>query len=67
MPESDAPMVMDEVMRSVGEPPLVARSLVEGAGHRIERMFLDDPVEKFIRCRMAWFGARELRFAGDRR
>jgi hypothetical protein len=30
--------------------PMVARSLVEGAGHHIEHVFLDDAVEKFIRC-----------------
>ena len=32
------------------ELPLVGRSLIEGAGHHIERVFLDGAVEKFIRC-----------------
>jgi hypothetical protein len=42
-----------EAMRSIRELPLVAHSLVEGAGHHIERVFLDGAVEKFIRCPMA--------------
>ena len=50
VPESDAPIAMDDVQRSVRELPMVARSLVEGAGHHIERVFLDDAVEQFIRC-----------------
>jgi patatin-like phospholipase/acyl hydrolase len=53
VPESDAPIAMDDVTRSVRELPLVARSLVEGAGHHIERVFLDSVVEKFLRCPMA--------------
>ena len=32
---------------------MVARSLVEGAGHHIERVFLDGEVEGFVRCPMA--------------
>lgn len=53
VPESDAPIAMDDAARSVRELPLVARSLVESAGHHIERMFLDDTTEKFVRCPMA--------------
>jgi len=52
VPESDTPIAMDDVQRSVRELPMVARSLVEGAGHHIERVFLDGAVEKFIRCPM---------------
>lgn len=52
VPESDAPIAMDDVQRSVRELPMVARSLVEGAGHHIERVFLDGAVEQFIRCPM---------------
>jgi patatin-like phospholipase/acyl hydrolase len=50
VPESDTPIAMDDVRRSVRELPLVARSLVEGAGHHIHRMFLQDAVEPFIHC-----------------
>lgn len=50
VPESDSPIALDDVQRSIRELPMVARSLVEGAGHHIERLFLDDAVEKFIRC-----------------
>jgi len=50
VPESDTPIAMDDVPRSVRDLPLVARSLVEGSGHHIERVFLDGAVQKFIRC-----------------
>ena len=50
VPESDTPIAMDDVQRSIRELPMVARGLVEGAGHHIERVFLDCTVEKFIRC-----------------
>jgi hypothetical protein len=50
--ESDAPIAMDDVQCSVRELPMVARSLVESAGHHIERVFLDGAVEQFIRCPM---------------
>ncbi|WP_426610542.1 hypothetical protein [Bradyrhizobium sp. McL0616] len=50
VPESDKPIPMDDVQRSVRELPMVARSLVEGAGHHIEQVFFDGEVEKFIRC-----------------
>lgn len=53
VPESDAPIAMDDVQRSVRELPMVARSLVEGAGHHLERVFLDGAVEKFVRCPVA--------------
>jgi len=49
-----APIAMDHVRRSVRELPMVARSLVEGAGHQIERAFLvDGAVRKYIRCAAA--------------
>lgn len=50
VPESDTPIALDDVRRSVRELPLIARSLVEGAGHHIQRMFLQDTVKPFIRC-----------------
>lgn len=50
VPESDSPIALDDVQRSIRELPMVARSLVEGAGHHIERVFLDGASEKFIRC-----------------
>lgn len=53
VPESDAPIAMDDVQRSVRELPMVARSLVEGVGHHLERVFLDGAVEKFVRCPVA--------------
>jgi patatin-like phospholipase/acyl hydrolase len=47
VPESDTPIALDDVQRSVRELPMVARSLVEGAGHLIERVFFDSAVEQF--------------------
>lgn len=49
VPESDTPIAMDDVRRSVRELPLVARSLVEGAGHHIQRLFLEDAADPFVR------------------
>jgi uncharacterized protein len=49
-PESNAPIEMDDVRRSVRELPLVARSLVEGSGHHIQNVFLQDEVDLFERC-----------------
>jgi hypothetical protein len=42
-----------DVQRSVRELPLAARSLVEGAGHHIQRVFLMDVAEPFFRCPLA--------------
>jgi patatin-like phospholipase/acyl hydrolase len=50
VPESDTPIAMDDVDRSIQELPLVARSLVEAAGHHVQRFFLQDRVDPFIRC-----------------
>ena len=50
VPESDAPIAMDDVKRAVRELPLIARSLIEGTGHHLERMFFDKAVERFVRC-----------------
>ncbi len=61
VPESDLPIAMDDVRRSVRELPLVACSLVEGAGHHIQRMFLDTAVEKFVRCPIAQGAAAACR------
>ncbi|ESX00623.1 patatin [Mesorhizobium sp. LSJC268A00] len=49
-PESDNQIALDDVSRSLRELPLVARSLVEGSGHRIETMFLQDCVDPFVKC-----------------
>jgi patatin-like phospholipase/acyl hydrolase len=43
-PESPNPIAMDDVGRALAELPNMARSLVEGAGHRVNEMFLGDKV-----------------------
>ena len=50
VPESDAPIALDDVARSIRELPLIARSLVDAAGHRIEETFLADRADEFVRC-----------------
>jgi uncharacterized protein len=50
VPESDTPIAMDDVRRSVRELPMVARSLVEGAGYHVRSLFLEDVVTPFTRC-----------------
>jgi hypothetical protein len=49
-PESDRPIALDDVDRSLRELPAVARSLVEGSGHHAASMFLAEPVEPFVKC-----------------
>lgn len=46
-PESADPIELDDTARAMVELPLVARSLVEGSGHLIEAMFLQDKVAEF--------------------
>jgi len=49
-PESDRPIALDDVSRSLRELPAVARSLVEGSGHHADAMFLAEQVEPFVKC-----------------
>lgn len=53
VPESDNQIALDDVGRSLRELPLAARSHVEGSGHRVETMFLQDRVNPFLKCPMA--------------
>ena len=50
VPESDRPIPLDDVARSVDELPAVARSLAEGSGHRVEQVFLADCADAFKKC-----------------
>jgi hypothetical protein len=50
VPETDNPIALDDVVRSLRELPLAARALVEGSGHRVEALFLQDEADAFIRC-----------------
>jgi uncharacterized protein len=49
-PESDRPIAMDDVARSLRELPEVARSMVEASGHHIHGVFLTETVDPFVRC-----------------
>lgn len=51
VPESDNPIALDDVTRSMRELPLVARALVEGSGHQVFEKFLSEPVIAYERCR----------------
>ena len=49
-PETNHPIAMDDVDRSLRELPEMARSLAEGSGHHVEGMFFCEPVEVFVSC-----------------
>ncbi len=49
-PESPNPIEMDDYLRAKAELPLMARSLVEGAGREIRRDFLLDEAEPYVPC-----------------
>lgn len=49
-PESDRPIALDDVARSLAELPSVARSLAEGSGHHVQATFLQDVVDPFVPC-----------------
>lgn len=52
VPESDTPIALDDVTRSLTELPLVARSLVEASGHMVFEKFLSEPAEPYERCKL---------------
>lgn len=47
-PESPNPIALDDYLRAGEELPAMARSLVEGAGREVARVFLADTVEAFV-------------------
>jgi predicted acylesterase/phospholipase RssA len=49
-PETDYPIAMDDVVRSLKELPDMARSLAEGSGHLVDATFFRKKVEPFVRC-----------------
>lgn len=49
-PESPNPIALDDFTRARAELPAMARSLVEGAGREIERVFFGEPVTPFQPC-----------------
>lgn len=51
-PESPNPIALDDYLRAKAELPLMARSLVEGAGREIQRNFLLDEAEPYVPCPM---------------
>jgi hypothetical protein len=49
-PESANPVALDDYPRVREELPYMARSLVEGAGREIERVFLNYRAEPYVPC-----------------
>ena len=49
-PESSNPIALDDARRAYEELPAMARSLVEGAGREIARVFFVDMVDPFVAC-----------------
>jgi uncharacterized protein len=52
-PESPTPIALDDFRRAREELPAMARSLIEGAGREVERMFLREPAEHYAPCPLA--------------
>ncbi len=52
-PESPNPIALDDVQRAREELLAMARSLIEGAGREIARVFFADAVAPFIPCPLA--------------
>ena len=50
VPESDTPIKLDDVTRSIKELPNVARALVEGSGHHVFEKFLLEPAAGYESC-----------------
>jgi hypothetical protein len=50
MPESDRPIPMDDLGRSLNELPLVARSMAEASGYHVKDVFLNDVARPFVAC-----------------
>jgi uncharacterized protein len=49
-PESSNPIALDDYVRAKEELPNLARSLVEGAGREIERVFFAAPADAYVPC-----------------
>jgi patatin-like phospholipase/acyl hydrolase len=49
-PESPNPIALDDYVRAKDELPNMARSLVEGAGREIERLFLAASADAYVPC-----------------
>lgn len=49
-PESPNPIALDDYRRAKEELPLMARSLVEGAGREVQRVFLSDLAQPYVPC-----------------
>ena len=49
-PESANPIALDDYVRAKEELPNMARSLVEGAGREIKRVFLAAPADAYVPC-----------------
>ncbi len=49
-PESSTPIALDDARRAREDLPTMARSLVEGAGREISRVFFADKVDPFVPC-----------------
>jgi hypothetical protein len=47
-PESPNAIALDDFRRAKEELPAMARSLVEGAGREINRVFLSEPASEFV-------------------
>jgi len=49
-PETNNPIALDDVRRSLTELPPLARSMAEASGHHVAETFLSDLADPFIKC-----------------
>ena len=49
-PETPTPIALDNHDRALAELPAMARSLVEGSGHRVSEFFLSSLAEPYVPC-----------------
>ncbi|WP_206630078.1 MULTISPECIES: hypothetical protein [unclassified Mesorhizobium] len=52
-PESENPIGLDDVARALNDLPRLARSHAEATGHHVNRIFLEDPADRYVKCAIA--------------
>jgi patatin-like phospholipase/acyl hydrolase len=52
-PVTSSPIALDDYQRAKDELPNMARSLVEGAGREVERVFLSTPASAYVPCQIS--------------
>jgi len=51
--ETNRPIALDDVARSLAELPPLARTMAEASGHHVRQLFLGDCADPFVKCPLA--------------